>query len=349
MPQVTIKDIARLAGVSVTTVSRALNHASEIRPETRDRVLKLCREKGYRTNLLARSLVSSRTNVLGLILPSIANPYYAAMALNIEIYARSRGYQVMLSTGRPGDDRIEDLFEFLISQRVDGILLANAGDAAHDLLWRYQSTMPCVLLGSHARDTSQLRLNAVSVDNYAGGCMAAEYLHSLGHRKVVYLGRRLGTASHTLRYKGFRNTARELEMELRTIENPDPSSSVESGHRLGLELLSGPLPETAVFAASDAMALGVLQAADELGVEIPRQLSLMGFDNIEYAGLPGIQLTTLSQNVPILARSAVRLILDLVESQEQGITTRKLVTPTLIQRATCRPLEAAPPSGEDGD
>lgn len=338
MQQVTIKDIARMAGVSVTTVSRALNHAPEIRAETRERVLKLCREKGYRANLLARSLVSSRTNVLGLILPSISNPYYAALALNIETYARSQGYQVMLSAGRPGDDRIEALFDFLISQRVDGILLVNASDAAHDLLRRYHNAVPSVLLGSHARDTSQLRFNAVSVDNYAGGYMAAEYLHRLGHRKVVYLGRRLGTASHTLRYKGFRDGARALEMELRTVENTAPSSSVESGHRLGLELLSGDMSETAVFAASDAVALGVLQAADELGVEVPRQLSVMGFDNIEYAGLPGIQLTTLSQNVPVLARTAVRLVLELLETQEQGVCTRKLVIPTLIERATCRAL-----------
>ncbi|QUO36863.1 LacI family DNA-binding transcriptional regulator [Dysosmobacter sp. Marseille-Q4140] len=338
MQQVTIKDIARLAGVSVTTVSRALNHAPEIRAETRERILKLCREQGYRTNLLARSLVSSRSNVLGLILPSISNPFYAALALNIETFARERGYQVMLSTGRPGDDRIETLFDFLISQRVDAVLLANASDAAHVLLGRYHETVPCVLLGSHARDTSRLRINAVSVDNYAGGHLAAEYLHRLGHRRVVYLGRRLGTASHTLRYKGFRDAARELEMELRTVENTGGSSSVENGRRMGLELLSAPLPETAVFAASDAVALGVLQAADELGVDVPGQLSLMGFDNIEYAGLPGIQLTTLSQNVPLLARTAVRLTLELIESQEQEVYTRKLVTPTLIERATCRPL-----------
>ena len=142
MQQVTIKDIARLAGVSVTTVSRALNHAPEIRAETRERILKLCREQGYRTNLLARSLVSSRSNVLGLILPSISNPFYAALALNIETFARERGYQVMLSTGRPGDDRIETLFDFLISQRVDAVLLANASDAAHVLLGRYHETPP---------------------------------------------------------------------------------------------------------------------------------------------------------------------------------------------------------------
>ena len=92
MQRVTIKDIARLAGVSVTTVSRALNHGPEISPETRERILRICREQGYRTNLLARSLISSRTNVLGLILPDIANPFHATLSFNIETYARELGY-----------------------------------------------------------------------------------------------------------------------------------------------------------------------------------------------------------------------------------------------------------------
>lgn len=338
MQQVTIKDIARLAGVSVTTVSRALNRGEEISPETRERILKLCREKGYRTNLLARSLVSSRSNVLGLILPTISNPFYAALALNIEICAREHGNQVMLCTGRPGDARIDRLFDFLISQRVDGILLANTSDEAHTLLRQYHAVVPSILLGTHARDDSGLRLNAVSVDNYVGGQMAAEYLHGLGHRKVAYLGLRAGNAAHALRYKGFADTAGKLEMTVRTVENPENASSIESGCRLGLAFLRGQPEETAAFAASDAVALGVLQAADQIGVKVPGQLSLMGFDNIEYAGLPGIQLTTLSQNVPTLAKTAVQLMLELVESQEQGVYTRKLVTPMLIERASCRPL-----------
>lgn len=102
MQHVTIKDIARLSGVSVATVSRALNDASEISEDTRDRVLRICREQGYRTNLLARSLISSRTNVLGLILPDISNPFHAALSLSIETCAREQGYQVMLCSGRPG-------------------------------------------------------------------------------------------------------------------------------------------------------------------------------------------------------------------------------------------------------
>ena len=120
MPRATIKDIARLAGVSVTTVSRALNDAPEISPETRERVLRICREQDYRINALARSLVSSRTGVLGVVLPDLSGPFHAALSLHLERYARDRGYQIMLCCGRPGDDRIDSLFDLLVRHRVDG-------------------------------------------------------------------------------------------------------------------------------------------------------------------------------------------------------------------------------------
>ena len=134
MPRATIKEIARLAGVSVTTVSRALNDAPEISPETRERVLRICREQDYRINALARSLVSSRTGVLGVVLPDLSGPFHAALSLHLERYARDRGYQIMLCCGRPGDDRIDSLFDLLVRHRVDGILLVSASDAAQELL-----------------------------------------------------------------------------------------------------------------------------------------------------------------------------------------------------------------------
>ena len=138
MHHITIKDIARMAGVSVTTVSRALNNAPEIREETRAHILEICSREGYRTNLLARSLISNRTNVLGVVLPDLSSPFHAALALYIETCASELGYQVMLCSGQPGDDRIDDLFDFLIGQQVDGILLTSASNSAMPLLERYQ-------------------------------------------------------------------------------------------------------------------------------------------------------------------------------------------------------------------
>lgn len=338
MQHVTIKDVARLAGVSVTTVSRALNNAPEIHQETRDRVLRVCWEQGYRANLLARSLSSSRSNLLGLVMPDMSHPFHAALALNLELCAQKAGYQVMFCSSRPGEQQMDGLLDLLYSQLVDGILLSSASDKAYALARRCQGRVPCVLLGACAPEDSPLRANTVSVDNYAGGRMAAEYLHRLGHRDVAYLGLREGSATHTLRHRGFLDASAELGMAVKTIPSPFASSTIESGCHMGRGFLSAPFSQTAVFAVSDAVALGFIQVADELGVSIPDRLSVLGFDNIEYAALPNIRLSTLSQNTPQLAQSALRLMLELIEDGDGSGYTRCLITPTIVERATCRVL-----------
>ena len=338
MQRVTIKDIARMAGVSVTTVSRALNNAPEINGETRERIMELCRKEGYRTNLLARSLSSSRTHVIGVVLSDISGPIHAALALYIETCAAQLGYQVMLCNGQPGDGRIEGLFDFLIGQRVDGILLASASNSAMDLLEQYQSAVPTVLLGAFARASSSRRINSVSIDNYVGGQMAARYLYGLGHRKVVYLGVREGSRTHHLRHRGFRDMAAELGMEVESVWNRENHSTTAAGYRLARELFLKPFSQTAVFAASDLVALGAMQAADELGIAIPEQVSLLGFDDIDYAALPKIRLTTFSQRTDALARSGVRLLMELIESGDGTEFTQRLLTPALVERSTCRDI-----------
>ena len=338
MQRITIKDIARLAGVSVTTVSRAFNNSADIREETRDHILSICRERGYRTNLLARSLVSSKTNTIGLILPGISNPFYASLALQIETFARENSYQVMLCSGKPDDTQIDSLFEYLIAQQVDGILLSSFGDQARDLLMRYQDTVPVVLLGAAAPDASGARLNSVSTDNFAGGRMAAEYLHRLGHRDVVYLGLRRGSSTHAARYAGFMAAAQKLGLQVTTVENAISSSTIETGYRIAREFFSTPFTQTAMFAVSDAVALGAMQVADELGIPTPDRLSILSFDNIEYAALPGIRLTTVSQNVSRMARAAVRMLLDADTDDFYGESTHKIIQPTLVERTSCRHL-----------
>lgn len=339
MSQVTIKDIARLAGVSVATVSRALNDTAEISDATRSRILKICREQGYRKNLLARSLISSRTNVIGIIQPDISSPFHAALALHIETYARQQGYQVMLCCGKPTDDTIDDLFDFLIQQRVDGILLTSSSNHAYELLAKYHPMVPSVLMGMNAPVDSAFRTNSVSTDNYMGGRLAAEYLHELGHRDVVYLGLRTNSTTHKLRHQGFTNTAEACGMRVLTLENPAASSTMEMGYQLARGLFQSPFQQTAIFAASDMMALGTMQAADELGIQIPQQLSLLGFDNLDYAALPTIQLTTFAQSPETLAKASVRLLMDLIGSSNRLEYTQKLLTPTLMERHTCQPLK----------
>ena len=336
MSRVTIKDIARMAGVSVTTVSRALNDTSEINETTRNRILKICREQGYRKNLLARSLISSKTNVIGIIQPDISSPFHAALALHIETHARRQGYQVMLCCGKPSSEGIDELFDFLIQQRVDGILLTSSNNYAYELLEKYQPMVPSVLLGMNAPVDSAYRVNSVSTDNYMGGRLAAEYLHRLGHRDVIYLGLRTNSTTHKLRHLGFVDTAKKLGMRVQTLENPASSSTIENGYLLARKLFSSPFDQTAIFAASDMLALGIMQAADEQGIQIPQQLSLLGFDNLDYASLPAIRLTTFAQSPKALAKASVHLLLGVINSEDHSEYTHKLLLPTLVERNTCQ-------------
>ena len=338
MKHVTIKDIARLAGVSVTTVSRALNDAPEVSEKTKNRIMEICRRNGYRKNLLAKSLISSKTNVIGIIQPDISSPYYAELMLHIEVYAREAGYQVMLCCGKPADHGIHALFEFLESQRVDAILLVSASNQAYELMEKYHRMVPTVLLGASALEDTMLRINSVDTDNYMGGYMAAEYLHQAGHRDVIYFGVREGSNTHKLRYKGFMDGANKFGMCVRTVKNPASASTIENGYRLAKEVFAEDFSETAMFAVSDMVALGVIQAADEAGIEIPDRLSLVGFDNLEYASLPKVRLTTFTQSPSLLAKSAVGLLLELIESGDRQEYTRKLILSTLVERSTRKKL-----------
>ena len=175
------------------------------------------------------------------------------------------------------------------------------------------------------------------LDPARGGAMAAGYLSRLGHRRVLYLGPRRDSVTHALRHQGFLTIARERGMEVETVFNPGTVSSAANGYRLARQVFARPFPQTAVFAPSDAMALGVLQAADELGLDIPGRISLLGYDDIEYASLPKIRLSTLAQPTGALAESAVRLLLELIDSGGPGEFTHKLIAPRLVERSTCRP------------
>lgn len=184
---ITIKDIARIAGVSTSTVSRALSNSPELSEQTRQRILEICQREGYRVNALARSLICNKTNVIGLIVPEVTNPFYAELSLGIETHARSLGYNVILCNGQNDAKVTEELFGFLISHQVDGIILASSQQDAGTMIQKFVPRLPTVLLGTPALVSGD-EVNSVCIDNLAGGRLAAEHLLELGHRDIVYLG-----------------------------------------------------------------------------------------------------------------------------------------------------------------
>ncbi len=331
MKNVTLKDVAKAAGVSYATVSRALSGSSQIGSETRERVLKLCDDMGYTTNFVARSMVTKRTNLIGLVVPSVDNQFMSELAYHAEVSARSHGYNIMLCDSGPDLRQEKTVVKLLLGRQVDGILIVPQSSRSYESLKPYLDQTPTVFLSENLRDQPQ---SYVAVDNSRGTYLGTQYLYELGHRDILYFGQRQST-THQLRAEGYLKACQELGLAPRYFNSEYTRSSIQGGYQLAKELFQKPLDYTAIFASTDSNALGILTAADELGIDIPGRLSLIGFDNISATALSRIDLTTIDQPKKAMAVQAVDMLRDKIEHGTQGYV-HQILLPTLIRRGTCK-------------
>ena len=336
MEKVTIKDIAKVANVSYATVSRALSGSSEIGKATRERILKICDEMNYIPDSVARSMVKKRTNILGVVTASINNPFMSELIEAIEITARENGYNLMVCNSAYDPELEKRQFSLLLGRRVDGIIVIPAGQESSKNLSAYQTDIPVVYVSENLQDTDQ---SFVAIDNAAGARLGVQYLHSLGHRKILYLGRRAGSLTHTLRSEGVLSACRELGMEVVFKDNEARGkSSMDAGYRLATEYFGNPCGCSAIFCATDALALGAMQAADEKGLSIPEDISLLGFDNISFTALPRIGISTVEQPKTEMAKAAFELVTrELGEGEKRASVS---IEPRLVKRTSCRQMMA---------
>lgn len=333
---VTIKDIAKKANVSYATVSRALSGSQSIRSETRQRILEICEETGYTVNSVARSMVLRETRLLGLILPNIDNPYMSELAYHIERTARSRDYSIMLFNSAHDLKAEEQAFTLLLGRQVDGIMIFPARRESYQNIKKYLRKVPTVFVNENLQDKPE---SYVTVDNYLGARLGTEYLLELGHRQLLYFGRYQNSVTHILRARGFEETCIKNGITPQFLENTYNDTSIQIGYELAKELFEKPLEFTAMLAAADTLALGVMQAADELGLRIPQDFSLLGYDNIRYSELPKINLSTIEQPKRAIASVAVEMLLEKIQNDYEGYSHR-ILAPTLIKRSSCQPLDA---------
>lgn len=333
MKSVTLKDVAKAAGVSYATVSRALSGSSQIGNDTRERIIKLCDEMGYTTNYVARSMVKKKTDLLGLVVPSIDNEFMSQLAYYAEMSARSHGYNIMLCNSGPDIKQEVTVVKLLLGRKVDGILIVPQSPKTYENIRAYTEQVPIVFLSENLRDQPQ---SYVSVDNSQGTYLGMEYLYSLGHREILYFGRRRST-THQLRAEGYIRACQKLGLKQRFYNSEFSRSSIENGYKMAKELFARVLDYTAIFASTDSNALGIMKAADEMGIAIPERLSLIGFDNIPATALPRIDLTTIEQPQKAMAIQAVNMLLDKIERGTQGYV-HQIMTPSLVRRGTCRSL-----------
>lgn len=331
-----MKDVAKRAGVSQSTVSRVLNDVEgpvKIAPGTRDRVLEIVRELGYRPNPLARGLRGARMSMIGLLVREVADPFFAAMIEAISTELRDHRYSVLLGHTRSQAEDAMALTGVLETRHCDGLLLL--GDL-HDqqLLTRelVPRRLPVLALCVGAR---AVEIPAVNSDNTLGARLALSHLHELGHRRIAFLDAGwLGDVAE--RRDAYRSFLDEQSVMVPSGYIQPAENSPRGGHTGLARLLALSEPPTAVFASTDVLALGALKAAANAGLRVPEDLSVVGFDDIPLTETASPALTSVRQPVPEMARIAVDDLLAMVDAGISAPPSIRRLAPTLTVRDSTR-------------
>jgi LacI family transcriptional regulator len=324
-----IVDVAKGAGVSVSTVSRVLNGRADVADDTQERVLAVIGKLGYTTNLAARSMRSRRKNLIGLVVPDIGWPYSIEVMKGINRAIAESSFDLLLYTAgdvrKAGAALHEQHYVSLYNSVADGVLIVASAAA------EFNTEEPVVSVDPHSVDPSYPFVQAT---NYEGAQEAMRYLLALGHRRIAFIGGRPEIDSGQRRLKGYREalTNSGIAVDESLIASGDFSTS--GGRRCALDLLSRPDPPTAIFAANDQSALGVYQAAAELGVRIPQDCSVVGFDNIPEARYVG--LTTVDQFLEQMGYLAVQMLTRLIDREPLEDRVHRMPT-ELVIRSSCQP------------
>jgi LacI family transcriptional regulator, galactose operon repressor len=329
--KVTIEDVARAAGVSRQTISRAINNRGEISPETRHRVLNIAEEMGYRPSGIARGLATRHTRTLGLVVPDNANPFFSEVARGAEDVAYSEGYRVFLCNTNEEQERELAVLQSLEENRVDGVVLCSSRlyiNQLHTIVARFPAS---VLINRRLEDDE---VGMVLIDDELGGQTATQYLIQIGHKAIGFLAGPPTSYSGKLRAKGYRNAliAAGLPDNANWIHHCFPT--VEGGQQAAHELLLAQPDLTALFCFNDLVAVGVLHACADLNLIVPNDIAVVGFDDITLAGLVTPALTTCHVPRYDLGAQAMHLLLSRIQGCSSEGCKEIILRPELVIRSS---------------
>ena len=329
----TIREVAKVAGVSYATVSHVLNNTRFVSQETRDRVMAAIADLDYRPNALARSLRSGKTDTIGLILPDSANPFFAEIGRSIEDAAFELGYNVFLCN-TDGNVHREQLYVDLLSKKqVDGIIFVAAGDQVDSLNALLSHEMPVVLVD---RDLPNVEVDAVLTDNQQGGYLATRHLIELGHRRIACITGPSSITPSAERITGYREALEEegipYDDSLVLTGNYQPDSGLQATSTL----LSLDSPPTAIFALNDLMAVGALHAAAKAGRHVPEEVAIIGYDDTELASFMNPPLSTIAQPKTEIGVQATKILARRI-SNKTFPPYRIILPPELVIRESTSP------------
>jgi LacI family transcriptional regulator len=360
MPRVSIKDVAERAGVSTATVSHVINETRFVRPETRQRVLAAIEALNYQPSAIARGLATNATRTVGLVISDITNPHFTAVARGVEDEINQHGYHTIFCNTDEEPAREDEYLRLLSARQIDGLIITPTGVRSERLIHMAAAETPIVLVD---RGTPGIKAPLVEVDNEAGAYQATRYLVELGHRRIAILSGLGRIPTLGARLAGYKRALREANIPLdeALIIRADPRFYNSQPYRpdgLGREpplnsqmtpsaytalqaLLDRPERPSAIFVTNNQMTLGLLYAITGKGLRCPADISLVGFDDHDWAPLFSPPLTVVRQPTYQLGQTAARLLMQLIKGQPVKLPAPWPVE--LVIRESCRPLEIKAP------
>jgi LacI family transcriptional regulator len=335
----TLHDVAKRAGVSPMTVSRVVNGSDAVSPMLRERVERALAETGYMPNALARSLRAQRTDTIALLLPDMTNPFFTTLAHGVESAAREAGLTMILANTDEREDEEQRLAQMLLQRQVDGILVVPAGRGAGTIRLCREHDVPCVVVDRRPDGTDS---DVVRADAEAGAYSLGQLLAGLGHRCLAVLAGPAAVPTSEDRVAGFRRAVVE-EAGL-----PEPlvihgDFTIESGRQMALRAAASTPRPTALFAANNFIAIGVLHALDELGLQVPEQLAVVAFDDLPEAMVTFPFLTVVVQPAIEIGRESVAMLLRRM-TDPAGPPQHVVLPTTLVVRRSSGAPVADPPA-----
>ncbi|MGV0819425.1 LacI family DNA-binding transcriptional regulator [Martelella sp. AMO21009] len=332
-----MKDLAKDLGMSVSTVSRAFYPDAIVAEKTREAVLKRATELGYRPNPFAQSLITKKSQIVGMVVSDLTNPFYPEVMTRLTARLQGAGMNVMLAAANE-PDKTDEAVDLLLSYQPDLVIVLAVTLSSHAQEKCEKAGAPCIFFNRLSADGLGF---GVSCDNEEGGRRVADFLIDSGHRHLVYISAFPGASTNVERQNGFcrRAVERGLE-EPRVIEAG--YFTYEAGYSAGLSMADVPGPADGVFCANDIVAIGFIEGVQEgLGLRVPEDLSVVGFDDITMAGWPSHKLTTIAQPLQEMMKATVQLSVELARERHLEPRINRIPPGELVQRSTTMPRSAA--------
>ncbi|NWF67447.1 MAG: LacI family DNA-binding transcriptional regulator [Chloroflexi bacterium] len=332
----TIKQVADYADVSVATVSRVINKTGYVSQDLQQRVYRAMEALNYKPSALAQSLRNQRTQVVGVLIPQLDQPFFSTLTYSIEQALFANDYRVLICSAEENREKEDAYIEMMLRQRVDGAIIVPTGHSSDNVRRLLDKNVPVVLVDRDLGDVEGV--SRVLTDNYQGGYDGMQHLLQLGHTRIGIISTPLYSEAMAQRVRGTQQAMLDFGLE------PDSEMLIsgtlqqfEMGYSAARVLLEKTQPPTAIFALTDVMAVGVIHGAAMLGLKLPHDLSVMGFDNIPLAAYIMPELTTVAQPIAEIGEIATQVILRHMLDTEAPVSTTVLKDELVVRNSTMPP------------